>query len=476
MKWFKFTWFNSKDRKALRKASKSLQEISTDVKSIDKTVGEISATLATKQIPKAPVYGKPYTNIIYSAGNVTVVFPDGTVLDKVNVDKQFFDKIRNCNTQVDIENLMIDTSVPPPPPQNEDHKYETQEERQMVTDNLDVIRNHKDFVVCGDVVTLKGVNLPIPAIILASFIEILEKQESVAEAMRVGKENYDFLVTDEEALFEQYRALKMFWLKLALNPLAKSREDLLVFCRKNDVRITTNGNLILYRRIVSKSGADTKYVAFVSQSYYSLKRRGQDTRQYAIGKRADGSYYYVNLDTEQFNPDELIGNLHVLYYELPDFENNTYTAYWDNKVTIKIGGIYSIPDDKINLNNSICAAGGLHAACVNYNYSGYGDVPVVVLVNPSKAITVPLGETGKLRTTEMFVACVNHKPQGEHFDDSALSAFDDEYHDLTLAQLEEAANTKSFAGISIQQETPNISLVELANIKDMLKGRIKPIV
>ncbi len=464
MKWFKFDWLFSKERReARRKTQETLESIKTTVETIAKAMPVPAPDTAL---------GKPYKNIIYSSGNITVVFPDGTVLDKMNVDREFFEKIRNAYSQTVIEGLMID-NVPPPVPQL--HVAETEEERQIVADNLDVLRDHPDFVVAGNQVNLKGVALLIPAIILSSFIEILEKQEIVAENIRAGQGVLDHLIIEEEDLFEQYHALKMFWLKLALNPLPQSREDLLTFCRKNDVRISNNGNLILYRRIVSKAGADLKYVGFISQSYYSLKKKGQDPKNFAVGSKNNG-FYFVDLREDGYNVQELIGNLQHLYLELPDYENNNFTAAHDRTMKIKIGAIYSIPENKINLNNTICAAGGLHAAAVDYNYSGFGDTMVVVLVNPSKAITVPLGETGKLRTTEMFIACINDKPQGVHFDESALTAFDDEYHDLTLAQLEEAASRNSFEGLTVQEHAPAISLVDLKAIKEMLKQRIKAII
>ncbi len=434
---------------------------------MEKSLGNIADN--TKK-ENETVSGKPYKNIIYSNGNITVVFPDGTVLDKMNVDRDFFDKVKNSYYQVDIENMMIDKTNQPVVKQ---HTAETADERSLVAENLEVIRNHKDFIVCGNNVTLKGVNLAIPAIILASFIEILEKERALTNNPDIKA---DWAIIEEEDLFDQYNALKMFWLKLALNPLPQSREDLLVFCRKNDVRITNNGNLILYRRIVSKGGENKEYVRFVSQTYYSLKKNGEDTRNYAVGQKAGGAFYHVDLRNEDFKERELIGNLQHLYLELPEHQENSFTAAHDRSVEIKVGSIYKISKGKINLNNGLCAAGGLHAAAVDYNYSGFGDTPVVVLVNPSKAITVPVNETGKLRTTEMFIACINDKPQGTHFDETALSAFDEEYHDFTLEELEAAATSKSFEELSVVEEVPAVSLLDLNTIKDMLKKRIKNIV
>jgi hypothetical protein len=433
-------WLNSEER-AILKAAKEKKE-SPDV--VQKVIAaEIEADDS-----------RPYRTIYYSNKNLTVILKDGTMLSKTG-DSDFYNSVVKATTRDQIEALMIDKCIAKEPD-------EVQEKVDLVS-NMGIFHNNSEFEVKGSSVYLKGVSLELPTVVATSFIEILEKQDG-AEQMRYN-------ITDLE---NQYTALKMFWLKLALNPLPQSREDLLTFIRKNSVKITPNGNLVLYRRIVSKADTNKAFIAFVTQEYYRLKKMGADTREYAVAKFGD-KYESIHLASENIPQlvDKLIGNLQVMYMELPKHEGNSYTSAHDHSVSIKLGAIYSIPESKINLNNGICAAGGLHAAAVDYNYSGFGDIPVVVLVNPCKAITVPLHETGKLRTTEMFVACVNDKPQGTHFDDRALVAFDEEYHDLTITELELVAKTKSFEKLTVKEEVPAISLVDLSKIKDMLRTKVK---
>lgn len=456
--WFKMLWLSSEERAILRAG---LEKKPEPVELVSpRKEDQIQVSDSGISVPD-----KPYKNIYYSNGNLTVVLKDGTMLGKAG-DAVLVYAVKNATSQQEIENLMIDRIVEPQPVHSK-QEYETVQERELVSDNLDVFYDNPEFEVKGKEVFLKGVNLAMPASVIASFIEILEQQQGIME----------FGIRDNNLpeLFDQLQALKMFWLKLALNTIPQSREDMLTFVCKNDVRITKNGNVVLYRRIVSKTGADQNFVTFVSQQYYRLKKQNQNTRDFAVAKVGDD---YGLIDLRDYNGEtgpEPFMNLQVAYMELPTYETNTFTAWHDKKVEIKIGGIYKIPDTGINLNNGICAAGGLHAACVTYDYSGFGDLPVVVLVNPSKAITVPVNETGKLRTTEMFIACVNDKPHGIHFDDSALGAFDEEYHDLSLSELEEAARTKSFEKLAVADTVPAISLVDLNVIKNMLKNRIKAI-
>lgn len=197
---------------------------------------------------------------------------------------------------------------------------------------------------------------------------------------------------------------------------------------------------------------------------------------YIVFELADGTFASTSSTMVPKGATKVKGVLKDLYLDLPNMEANNYTAY--HKGTsgvdpeIKIGGIYKIDETGINLDNGLCAAGGLHAAAVNYNYNGFGDTPVVVLVNPSKAITVPLGETGKLRTTEMFVACINDKPHGVHYDSDGLSAFDEEYNNLTIQELEEAIKDKSFKVASVENNISPIAFTDLTAIRDMLSHRV----
>lgn len=451
MSWFKTLWLTSEEREILRKAKEQKNA----------PVPVVVGQPVTKEYVDEQISTKPYKNIFYSNGNLTVVFKDGTMVSKTGANQELFSAVKTADSQTTIENLMIERIVEPKPVVKQE--FETVEERELVSNNLEIFFGNPDFEVKDKEVFLKGVNLAMPAPVIASFIEILEKLE-------VEFVNED---TDEEFnnLQEQLEALRMFWLKLALNTLPQSREDLLTFVRKNDVRITPNGNLVLYRRIVTKSGTDTKLVSFVSQQYYRLKKEHQDTRHFAVAKVGD-DYGLIDLrDYVGIGPVPFI-NLQVAYLELPTYDTNRFTAWHGKGTDIRIGGIYKIPESGINLDNGVCTAGGLHAAAVDYDYSGFGDLPVVVLVNPSKAITVPLNETGKLRTIEMFIACVNDKEHGVHFDDGALSAFDNEYHDLSLNELEEAAKSKSFEKLSVLDTVPAVSLIDLKVIKEMLSRRI----
>lgn len=450
MKWFSFDFLKSSERKELEQLRKEKEN--NIVLKTDGT-GDISGWADYK--PKEEL--KPYKNIYLSGDIATIVLHNGMVYTMISVTQSFIEMIKKCSTAEEIEKLCS------PLPVSNDTKHETTEEKALVSNNLAIFKTHSEgkkyFDIKGKDVFMKKVSLAIPAIIVSSFIELLERNaSSIGEATKFT---------------EQFNALRYFWIKLALNGLEQSRNDLLLFCKKNDVKLTKRGNLILYRRVVSTGIENKDLVKAISQNYFQIKKWKKSPKNYWLWC-GDTDYELLNKKPKMKSDGIgcLEGNLYELYKNLDKIEANTYTAYHGKKTVIKIGSVYSIPEQGINLDNGICAAGGLHAACVNYDYSGFGDTPVVVLVNPSKAITVPTGDTGKLRTTEMFVACINDKPQGVHFDEDSLSVFDEEYNDLTVKELETAIKAKSFSPAAVVDEISPITALDIDNIKDMLKERI----
>lgn len=452
MKWFKFGWFSSKEREDLLKQNDALQKEKDLLEQRIKSLEE-------KNVEKEKIdRNKPYSNIFYSGNQITVVFKDGEVLSVPDVNQETLELVKSSNTKGRIKEILAKTYIPTPKDEIEDT-----EEREEIKQNFGIFKEFPQFKVEGSDVYLTRVKLPMPAMVISSFAEILEK-------IKYGK---------TPKLEDQLQALTMFWLKISLNPIDQSRKDLLRFVKKNDVTITINGNLVLYRRIVSLSTENQELIAFISKEYYKIKKVWKKgVNGYYVWAEADGTYtlHKGKCTRKSDGIGRFEGYLGELYNKLSEMKDNKYTSKHNSgKHTIQIGTIYKIDETEINLNNSLCAAGGLHAAAVNYDYSGFGDVPVVVLVNPSKAITVPTGETGKLRTTEMFIAAINDKPFGLHFDEDALSAFDEEYNDYSIEELEEAVKNKSFDPITIKKEIAPITFDEMVAIKDLLQKRVTTI-
>jgi len=134
--------------------------------------------------------------------------------------------------------------------------------------------------------------------------------------------------------------------------------------------------------------------------------------------------------------------------------------------------VYKANEDDIDVDAGQCHSGGLHFASVNYNYSSYGEIPIVVLINPAKTITIPLNELAKGRTTEMKIACINPNEQGVHIDESLIEEADEQYDEYTLEELQQVISQKTLKPLSVEEEVTNLSIPEVVNIKELLSKRV----
>ena len=145
------------------------------------------------------------------------------MITKKQCDRLLFDKVRDAYNEDVVRGLLL----PDPEPSIEWKEIYTEEEINLVKDNLRAIRDSPDFEIEGDNIYLKGVKLPLVPVVLASFIQALERLH----------------YSNDEGLEAEYQSLKMFWLKLATSPRQESREQVLNFCKNNDIRLSKTGNL-----------------------------------------------------------------------------------------------------------------------------------------------------------------------------------------------------------------------------------------
>ena len=291
------------------------------------------------------LYDKPYSSLRLMDDTVTVVLHDGTTLTKDNVDVDFYTDVKYCDTEDQVLELFVPTVAAPNSTENIKVTLETEEERNMMKENLAVLKVHEDFNVIGEEVFLKGVNLAMPATIAATFIEVVEKWMLTTD------------VQESVGLQEKFNALKMFWMWTALNPIESSRRDLLAFIRNNDIRITKNGLLEMYRRVVSVGTRDKEVVNFASNAFYRVSKWGKNPADYRIVE-VDGGYMLEHKATEP-PKGNIVGNLDEVYNGLPDMKANTFTDAHTRSKSIKVGEIYAEDEEKIDLNNQRDCSNGL---------------------------------------------------------------------------------------------------------------------
>jgi hypothetical protein len=168
---------------------------------------------------------------------------------------------------------------------------------------------------------------------------------------------------------------------------------------------------------------------------------------------------------------KVLGNLQDLYVNLPNLQENRYTSAHTGKEDYRVGQIESMPRHKGDDNNQISCSKGYHAASKAYDYSGFGDTPILVIINPMDVLAVPKNEDGKLRTCRWFFAMT--------LDEEEQFILDEEDFDVSeLGDIFEekcSANLEGYVQNSIAEEVkrhtfnlPSISGGEIKNIVHIL--------
>ena len=444
---FKFTWLSSSNRAELKKLRKEKE----NVDGLGVQLQDLLNVVAEEKY-------KPYDKLIWTGNAVILVLWDGDVIGPlpcsndqrlVIKDMQSIDNIINYLTPITTTKGELEETL-------------TEEN---IKDALELFRDNKDFNIVGQDIYLSGISVKLPDCVLVSFLELLEKIDSKV-----------FYTNEQlEELLSVYNSLKFFWSWLSLNPIESSRKCALNFVKKNFVKLTNNGQLVLYRR-ANLVKTKNKLVDFVSKEYFKIKQWKKAPRNYTVSNKLGNYKLWKNeecpKDDNPYWKNE--GNLEQLYLDLPNMENNHLTDSHTGKMTIKVGSVYSIPEDQVDIDSRASCSRGLHAASRHYSMSGFGDTALLVIVNPMHIRSVPIGEEGKMRVSEMFIAStLDIDEDGKYMDDDIdIVQFDEDYSSVKITELEDILKNKEFERLSCQRELPVVPLTDIVNIVEILQNKV----
>ena len=446
-------WFTSEKVKELEKKVKALESKEPVVKYITNV---------------DPYKNKLITKCIYNTNTkyINVIFNDGDVLTGT-VDKDIYEKINNAVSKEEVMELLF----PKEPEKHKDEEFEKKVE-QVIKPIINILSDLDDFEVVGENVFLKGISsIVIPNSIVAEFIRLVSEIQDLQDN---SSELIDYEQLDK--LKEEYDSLLMFTYKLLLNPMKNSREDCLEYVKKYDIKLTNTGNMIMYRRIVSVDNSNKDLIDFVSKQYVKVKSWKKSPKNYEVVEDEKGlrcvSFGEVH--------ESYKGNLAELYSKLPELQENRYTDDYTRSYDIRIGEVYKIREEDIDVNKHGSCGGALHVADGKvFNYRSFGDTPVAVLVDPRHVYKMDSGHSGKIGVKQMFIMSITEQDYSGNYidiDSQAVVNFDDLYHNQTIDELQEAFKNKSFEPISVSTEVTELSLKEVVNVTDILKNRIVEIV
>lgn len=206
---------------------------------------------------------------------------------------------------------------------------------------------------------------------------------------------------------------KNFWTLVSLNPDSRVRNNLFWFIRKWDMQITESGLIIAYRNADIKQEAkySTDTVKTVINSYYQEKYIN-DNNPYQIQIEVNGTSR----------------NLGETYDEIVNGAGSPiYTDQHSHTTEIKLGHPVSIPREDCDADQEHSCSSGLHCGAKGWLKRNYfGNVGLMVLVNPANVVAVPtIDEYGKMRTCEYFpIAIIDFDKQGNIIE-SPYSLHDD---------------------------------------------------
>jgi len=456
MKYLSLDWFKSKIERAVELATEKVV-----TKKIENLVEELSETPVEE-------FTKPYHSSIQVNNTLTVVLKNGQVLTKQDVETEELEK---CKTEYDVIKLMSTQEVI----QEKQKEEEIKKELELIHSNFDILVETGDFEVEDNTVYLKGIKRSVPKLLVNKFAEVIRSYEFV------DLEEVPF----QEALKEdiKYQSLIRFWKKCCLNPNAQSAEDLYGFLEKHNMKIDQHGNFYAYRRVQTVDTSNSKeLVDFVSNAYNKIK---------AVWKKKpsnfevfnDGSgFVLVNSQKQNHGENKHIGNLETLYLDLPNMQENRYTSSHTGQEDYRVGNVISMPRNEGDDDNGRNCSMGFHAASKEYDYSGFGNQDILMIINPMDVLAVPVGEIGKLRTCRWYFAMTLDKNERFILDEDCFDVthLGDVFEEKCLEDLEE--HVKRGFTEEVKRHTfalPNISANEiskicksLTDIQEELKKRV----
>lgn len=304
---------------------------------------------------------------------LTVVMNNGDVLSKVASVVKDFNAVINATCPKDILTVFYTKECL----KDKENREVEIEKAKAIIGGIEILNQISDFAVSNGSVCLTNTSRSLPELLISEFLKILGTYEDYSI-----DQIEDLLLEDEK-----YQSLKKFWLKCCLNPNAQSAEDLYVFLSNHQFKIDRHGNFYAYRRVISKHSNSKKFVEFVANAYIKVK---------AVWKKKPINFYVSDVNGEleihkiirATTTGTWLGNLDDLYNNLGSVEENSYTSAYTGQEDYKIGEVISMPRFNGDDNNQISCSKGFHGASKKYDYSGFGDTPILMIINPIDVLAV----------------------------------------------------------------------------------------
>ena len=389
---FSLKWFKSKKQQQLEDLQVEEQELKKHLlrKQLVENTNPVNITYTTTS--SANVTIKPYQNVKLVNDILTVVLNDGSILSKPGATGADFQAVKQARSEEEIVNIC---SCPEVIEEKRKRDAEISRARAMQAGIQKLASYTNEFRVENNTVYFVGINRSIPQLLVEEILTLVQDCENLGWNI---------------AEYEEYQALKRFFMWCCLNPRAEVADDLYGFLKKNSFRITKQGFFVALRNIVTISG-DTQLIQFVSNAYNKVKAvwkkdpinfwvykveeikeieeewyDDEDFDEYERETETTVTYFISN--SQDKYEGELVGNLKDLYGKLPEMAENRFTDAHTRTFDIRVGRVVNMPPEECNWNRADCAHAGLHFTADEIHYVGCGDTSVLILINPMKVVGI----------------------------------------------------------------------------------------
>jgi len=415
-----------------------------------------------------------FKNIKLINSSLTIVLDDGSILTKPEATEEDYNKCMTALSLHEIKSIISD-EVHKPLPKKEEEPTITIEEVKSIQSGFDTLKGLSDFEIYDDIIYWGGIKRSVPQQLVEAICKLVDNSGNPLEQVDLD-------------VHEGYLSLKKFWLKCCLNPNAQSAEDLYTFLYHHKFKIDRHGNFYAYRRVksVHKDPVDKELMEFVSNSYTKVKAVWKyNPKSFFVVKKEDESLGIIKEKDLTKTKHTILGNLATMYLDITNTPGLQYTSAHTGREDYRIGEVISMPRNLGDDNNNVSCSTGFHAASKKYDYSGFGDVPILMIINPTDVLSVPRGEVGKLRTCRWYFACVLDEKEKfildeEHFDVTDLG---DNFEEKIQENLEEHVaqgiaeeiERHSFYVPKISEGEIKKIVTSLEKMKSTINSRVKKI-
>jgi hypothetical protein len=374
---------------------------------------------------------------------LTVFFSNGDIVTNTEADKAMYLEVISADDEDTIRKLVISDLS--------EAEAQVMVKKDGMT-SIDYLIEDGLFERDGDAIYRIGIKLSIPELVLDEYIK--------AYADR-----------DEESV--RFQTIDNFWKWLSLCPNAESREDLYKFLNRHGMRITPQGMVLAYRRVVTKHSANTKQITAISNLWVKVRTVWKYNPSLYFLIDRDGEYKAVK-ESKQKDSDVIIGNLDELYKGLSDLEGDQFTDAHTRSYDYKLGVENRMDRSQGNQSNRQSCSTGFHLANKEYNYSGFGDEAVLCVFNPIDTLAVPRGENGKLRVCAFTILSVLDKEEENTILDSAdLSDLVIEHYEEQVEKLEEMLSKNTPYELAINNVLNSYEYMDIDAILERARDSIK---